>query len=108
MNGCATPQPSTAIKFSGVTAIEESYRPEFVAYPNPAGNTVTFRLGNNVNLTSISVLDITGNLVKSRAINNNGAGSIALDVSNLANGQYIFALTEKDGRTSNIKVTIAR
>ncbi|MBT6514278.1 MAG: hypothetical protein HOK65_05880, partial [Crocinitomicaceae bacterium] len=52
--------------------------------------------------------DITGNLVKSRAINNNGAGSIALDVSNLANGQYIFALTEKDGRTSNIKVTIAR
>ncbi|MDG2331317.1 MAG: T9SS type A sorting domain-containing protein [Flavobacteriales bacterium] len=104
----ATPQPSTAIKFSGVTAIEESYRPEFMAYPNPAGNMVTFRLGNNVNLTHINVLDITGNLVKSRAISNNGAGSIALDVSNLANGQYIFALTEKDGRTSNIKVTIAR
>lgn len=104
----ATPQPSTAIKFSGVNAIKEEYKPEFVAYPNPAGNTVTFRLGNNVELTHVRVMDITGNLVKQRAISNNNAGSIALDVSNLANGQYIFALTEENGRTSNIKVTIAK
>jgi len=104
----AEPLPSTAIKVSGVNAINEEYKPEFMAYPNPAGNLVNFRLGNNIQLESISIMDITGNLVKRRALNNNGAGSIALDVSSLANGQYIFALTESNGRVSNVKVTIAK
>jgi hypothetical protein len=104
----AEPLPSTAIKVSGVTAINEKYKAEFTAFPNPAGNLVNFRLGNNIELRSISILDITGNLVKQRALNNNGAGSIALDVSALANGQYIFALTEENGRVSNVKVTIAK
>jgi hypothetical protein len=108
-NGFGTePVPSTAVSVTGINTVAEETRPEFVAYPNPAGNIVTFRLGNNVELTSISILDITGSLVKQRAINNNGAGSVALDVSNLANGQYVFSLLEKDGRTSNIKVTIAK
>ncbi|MFT7612123.1 MAG: hypothetical protein ACI9J3_001072 [Parvicellaceae bacterium] len=102
------PIPSTAIQVTGVNAVSEVTRPSFVAYPNPAGDIVTFRLGNNVSLTSLNILDITGNLVKTRALNNNGAGSIALDVSELANGQYIFSLTEKDGTVSNLKVTIAK
>lgn len=102
------PMPSTAVQVTGVNAVTESEKPEFVAFPNPASNLVTFRLGNNVQLSTITITDITGNLVKRRAIDNRGAGSIALDISDLANGQYIFSLTEEDGRTSNLKVTIAK
>jgi len=102
------PIPSTAVQVTGVNAVNEVSRPAFVAYPNPAGDMVTFKLGNNVALSSLSILDITGNLVKTRALNNNGAGTIALDVSDLANGQYIFSLSERDGTVSNLKVTIAK
>ena len=59
-------------------------------------------------MSSISIMDITGNLVKKRAINNNGSATITLDVNDLANGQYIFVLTEENGRSSHVKVTIAK
>ena len=100
--------PSTAITVTGVNAIDETEAPNILAYPNPTGNLVTFRLGNILRLNTISIMDITGNLVKQRAINNNGAASITLDVNNLANGQYIFVLTEENGRASHVKVTIAK
>ena len=100
--------PSTAITVTGVNAIDETEAPNILAYPNPTGNLVTFRLGNILRLNTISIMDITGNLVKQRAINNNGSASITLDVNNLANGQYIFVLTEENGRASHVKVTIAK
>ena len=100
--------PSTAITVTGVNSIEEIEAPTILAYPNPTGNLVTLRSGTNLNLSSISIMDITGNLVKKRAINNNGSATITLDVNDLANGQYIFVLTEENGRSSHVKVTIAK
>jgi hypothetical protein len=59
-------------------------------------------------MAQLTVRDITGSLVKQRAFSNNNAASVSVDISDLANGQYIFSLTEKDGRVSNLKVTVAK
>ncbi len=103
----AEPVPSTAVQVSGVNAIAEDYEAPFEAYPNPSSDIVSFKVGD-AQITSLSILDITGNLVKTRALNNNGLSSFAIDVSDLASGQYIFSFLQENGDISNVKVTIAK
>ena len=89
-----------------VAGINEYTAPEAVnVYPNPAQNEINFAMETS-KAAEVKVYDVTGRLIGTYAINGNNA---KLDVSNLANGAYTFALSGKDGAILNRgKFTVAK
>ena len=67
-----------------------------LVYPNPAKNTLTFKLQNNLKAASeLRVLDVVGRVVlkqKISAMQNN----IQLDVKTLPAGRYFVSINNKD------------
>ena len=59
-------------------------------YPNPASHSISFEIDNKTEIQSISVLDISGKLLKEVKLNENHHFSINLD--DLKAGSYIFIL----------------
>ena len=51
-------------------------------------------------------MDITGKIISSKTVNANNL--ISIDVSNLANGNYIFDLKLQDGRSSKFNIVISK
>lgn len=66
------------------------------AFPNPAKNTLTIKLPNNLKIASgLRVLDVVGRVVlkqKISAMQNN----IQLDVKTLPAGRYFVSINNKD------------
>jgi hypothetical protein len=67
---------------------------DIVVYPNPAISEVVMTLPVMLNQSSLTVIDIFGKLVLSRL--NYSGNKIKLDVRNLANGNYIIRIIDKD------------
>lgn len=80
----------------------------FNLYPNPAQNEVTidFTLDKAVDMI-VSVLDITGKLVKvvPAAIYSSGANNLTIDASDLHNGYYFVNIRSAEGsKTSRLLI----
>ena len=87
-------------KFITLLGIQSNELGDFVMYPNPANNNVTFSMeDSNEIMETITVTDILGKNI--RKISNIANNSILMDVSNLSKGVYFVAITTQ----SNLKVT---
>jgi hypothetical protein len=67
-------------------------------YPNPVKNTVTF--SNTSNIDTIAIVNITGQRVISKSIDNTTA---QIDLTGLSEGIY-FAKITSDGKTRTVKI----
>ena len=76
----------------GVVSVEERVA-QFGAFPNPAATALRFNMGN-VAQAHVELYDLSGQLVTSSTLVGNGA---SLAVDNVANGMYIYRLTDLNG-----------
>jgi hypothetical protein len=70
---------------------------EFNLFPNPANSLVNISFPNKEDQI-ITIVDISGKLVKS--INSNNHSAVSIDVSDLANGLYFVNVSNKQGNVS--------
>jgi hypothetical protein len=69
-------------------------------YPNPVNSLLHIKNGNGLNISNVSLIDLTGKTVYSSKNSN------SIDVSNLAKGIYIIKITSEDGLSTTNKVIV--
>lgn len=68
----------------------------FNMYPNPASSVLNIETDQQLFGTTIQMLDITGKVISTQAIENN---KTMFNVSNFANGNYFFRVVNKQNET---------
>jgi hypothetical protein len=92
----------SALTNEGSTAIRNTEVSNLSVYPNPANNQLT--ISSELELSSISIVDITGRVVNSiSSINSNYT---VLNVNNLTEGIYIVKVTDVEGNSSSQKIRV--
>ena len=86
--------------------VEENELSNVDAYPNPANNMVTIPLNGFVGHGTVDIMDISGKIISSKTVNANNL--ISIDVSDIANGNYIFDLKLQDGRSTKFNIVISK
>lgn len=69
---------------------------DFSLFPNPAGNVVFVRCGDNATFTQVDLYNYAGQLIKSIG-NHNRDKQVAIEVSNLPAGLYFIKATNAAG-----------
>ena len=82
--------------------LEENQLTNVKMYPNPTHSILNFDLGNTI-MSSISILDIQGKLIKQFKPKTN---KIKISVSDLNNGMYIVEIESVSGAKTNKKLII--
>lgn len=82
---------------SATLSVDDLTLSNFTVFPNPAKNNIT--IVGNVDLTSVSVFDITGKKV----IENKGSSINTVNVSNLNSGIYLLKLENINGNITTKK-----
>ncbi|MBE2247629.1 MAG: T9SS type A sorting domain-containing protein [Candidatus Competibacteraceae bacterium] len=75
-------------------------------YPNPVQEMLYIPMGDLSGKVRMDIMDIAGKLVKSEVISVNG--TMAVNVTGLAAGQYNFRITLEDNTTRNFKVVVSK
>jgi len=73
---------------------------EFSLYPNPAHNTLTVNLSKNETSSLLQVINLSGEVMIERKLNNDKANTITLDISKLAAGSYRLSVRTGNGNYS--------
>jgi hypothetical protein len=63
-------------------------------FPNPAGSSVTITVDDYMAGYTMHIYDLSGRLVKQQVIE---SATYSFSIAGLAGGQYIYALSNKDG-----------
>jgi Secretion system C-terminal sorting domain len=82
---------------------------KFEIYPNPANNSITLdiELENMTSVMLTRVLNLQGQVVMEKEVDNFKSGNVQLDVTNLVSGNYMVQIFSKDG-TKTKQVVIAK
>jgi Secretion system C-terminal sorting domain len=82
---------------------------KFEVYPNPATNSITLdiELENMTSVMLARVLNLQGQVVMEKEVDNFKSGNVQLDVTNLVSGNYMVQIFSKDG-TKTKQVVIAK
>ncbi|MFT5823421.1 MAG: hypothetical protein ACI8ZM_004682, partial [Crocinitomix sp.] len=81
---------------------------ELSLYPNPASNSVTIKSANlDLNNVVIALTDVTGRIIEVDYKINSG-GEIAVDCSNLRQGNYFVAVTDAEKNKHILKLVISQ
>jgi hypothetical protein len=75
-------------------------------YPNPATNELHIKLGKQVNVATVQLLDMRGAILSSHTISNRA--EISFDVKHLTQGVYLIRITGDSGVSIHRKVIIAK
>jgi hypothetical protein len=86
--------------------VEDNELSNIDAYPNPANNMVTVPLNGFVGNGTVNIMDVTGKIISTKTVNANNL--ISIDVSDIANGNYIFDLKLQDGRSTKFNIVISK
>lgn len=102
------PTPGMMLKVEENTVgISENYDLSIKPYPNPANDRMIIPFNTISGPVTIQAQDIAGALLSSMEVTVTEGQRLAYDVSKLANGNYIFTVLHKDGK-STFKVSIQR
>ncbi len=93
--------------FPETVGVEEELSKDFQLYPNPAENKVTVALGNNSNLSNLSLelLDLTGRTIKSKE-NISYANNVEIELDEMMSGVYMVKLS--NGTQNYVKKLIVK
>lgn len=86
--------------------VEDNELSKIDAFPNPANNMVTIPLNGFIGNGTVNIMDLTGKIISSKTVNANNL--ISVDVTDIANGNYIFDLKLQDGRSSKFNIVISK
>ncbi|HEU4718071.1 MAG TPA: T9SS type A sorting domain-containing protein, partial [Bacteroidia bacterium] len=91
---------------NGVAVPDLSSPGEFSAFPNPAGDFITFRLPDLSTSATLIITDNLGREVKRQQLN--GEKQVQISVADLADGIYFYRFTGENGIVSTGKFIIQR
>ena len=86
--------------------VEDNELSKIDAFPNPANNMITIPLNGFIGNGTVKIMDLTGKIISSKTVNANNL--ISIDVTDIANGNYIFDLKLQDGRSSKFNIVISK
>jgi hypothetical protein len=72
-------------------SVNDNFLSQLSVYPNPTKDIVTIKMPSNIEVVSMKLFDVLGNLVKKNA------NTTRLDVSNLSSGLYLLDITTTVG-----------
>jgi hypothetical protein len=102
-------QASIGVNFvpASELAVAENNQVDADAYPNPANENVTVLLKGFNGTANLTIVDIEGKVVFNNVVNVNDS-KLMVDVSNFANGMYVFNLNQSNGKTSTFNVVVSK
>ena len=100
--------PSVALNTTDVSSVTELSKINITPYPNPANSRVRIPYDGNASMANMEVYDLAGKLVKSDRVNFYGSNFIDVDVSDMANGTYVFDMKFNDGTQGTFRVVISK
>lgn len=98
----------TEIEFYGelTLSIDEFENYGFILYPNPVNDTLNLKVKNNSTINSYEIYSIDGRLIAADTIENLNTKA-TINMSNFANGTYIFNLLDTYGNRISKKILIS-
>jgi len=93
-----------SVELSTNLAINENNKLDVNAYPNPASTVINVPLNGYNGKGTLSIIDVTGKVVTTSTVNVNNI--LTVDVSIIANGNYVFDLNLEDGKSTKFNVII--
>lgn len=101
--------PAISVQMTTVTGLADNSEPvELTPYPNPANEILTIPFTSELRGQALmTVFSAEGKMVSQETINVN-AGQLQVDVTTLANGNYLFDLQFEDNKESAFSVMINR
>ncbi|MBM77662.1 MAG: hypothetical protein CL846_04210 [Crocinitomicaceae bacterium] len=96
-----------SVELSTNLGLEQSENMEINPFPNPATNSITIPLNGINSSATLNIVDVTGKTISVKNINN-ATGNIEIDVTDIANGNYVFNLLFANGETSKFNVVITK
>ena len=96
-----------SVELSTNLGLEQSENVDITPFPNPATNSITIPLNGINSSATLNIVDVTGKTISVKNINN-AAGNIEIDVTDIANGNYVFNLLFANGETSKFNVVITK
>lgn len=75
-----------------ITDINEIEKSSLKVFPNPTRNTLSIENTENIEIESISLLNVNGQIIKQFELNNT-----RLDISNISSGYYILKISHEKG-----------
>ena len=95
-----------SVELSTNLNVEDNELSKIDAFPNPANNMVTIPLNGFIGNGTVNIMDLTGKIISSKTVNANNL--ISIDVTDIANGNYIFDLKLQDGRSTKFNIVISK
>jgi len=101
--------PAVSLNTSTVSGINDiSNDVDVTPFPNPANEILNIPFNNNLRGDAvINIFNLEGQLVSSQRVNVN-ASRLAVDVSNIANGSYVFNVQFENQKQSTFNVVVNR
>ena len=72
-------------------------------FPNPSYGQITISNPNTLNISTIEIYSVLGNLTYQSGLNTT-ANTVSLDVNSLNSGIYLLKMTTENGQTINQKL----
>lgn len=91
---------------AGLSVNENSV--DVTPFPNPTRDIVNIPLAGVDGSGSLSITDLTGKIVSTQTINAANGSKLAVDVSDLPSGVYVFNMMFDNGTTSSFNVAVTK
>ncbi|MEO8535381.1 MAG: T9SS type A sorting domain-containing protein, partial [Flavobacterium sp.] len=95
-------QTGSTAKKAATAKVTEEIAPGFTVFPNPASDEININFGKNINLATISILDLNGRVLLNGDYN--AVNTINIKVSNLKKSQLVILQITADGEITYNKV----
>ncbi|MEZ0128550.1 T9SS type A sorting domain-containing protein [Flavobacterium sp. LBUM151] len=100
--GCSELQTGSTAKKAATAEVTDEIAPSFAVFPNPASDKININFGKEIQLATISVLDLNGQtLFKGQYSATNSA---TINVSDLGKSQLVILQINADNEISNNKI----
>lgn len=94
-------EPFTVIVSLTIGITDNPFEADFKVYPNPAKNNITLDLGTNFNKTTLTILNVKGQIIESYSFRKKQV--ISVNIENYATGLYLFKI-DADDQEATIRI----
>ncbi|HRF81458.1 MAG TPA: T9SS type A sorting domain-containing protein, partial [Flavobacteriales bacterium] len=108
--GNATGTPSLAVRTIAANSIgiNELDRVELTPFPNPAQDILRIPMKGFDGAAMLRIFNATGAVVSEQKVAVGGNETMVVDLSNVANGTYMFHVDFENGQRSDFRVVVTK
>lgn len=102
--------PALALKTIAANSIgiDETERVDITPYPNPAQNLLRVPMQGSNGAAMLRIFSTTGAMVSEQKVAVGGNETMVVDLTNVANGTYMFHVDFENGKRSDFRVVVTK